>query len=213
MTERAMSGVAQPAATPISPGDLVIARLKDARKRLGWSTTHLAEQLATAGAPKLTANILQNLEAGRRQQTVTVEELLLLAMATHVPPEFFLAAGDNQRIQLVPGVVVDAEQLLAWVRGEQPLPVTDPARYQQATTEALGDRAGGASAGLRAEFLQRASAAFDGFFADSEEITRKTREQVRHLLTELRAAVEAGASTEELFTQLDGYLTNLSNTP
>jgi transcriptional regulator with XRE-family HTH domain len=204
----------QPAATPISPGDLVIARLKDARKRLGWSTIHLAEQLAAAGAPRLTANILQNLEAGRRQQAVTVEELLLLALATHVPPEFFLAADDNQRIRLVPGVVVDSEQLLAWVRGEQPLPVTDHARYQQATTDALGDRSGGGgSAALRAEFLQRASAAFDGFFADAEEIAGKTREQVRLLLSDLRAAVAAGASTEELFSQIDGYLSNLPTSP
>lgn len=213
MTEREVGGHAQPVPGPISPGDLVIARLKDARKRLGWSTTHLAEQLATAGAPRLTANILQNLEAGRRQQALTVEELLLLALATHVPPEYFLAAGDNQRIQLVPGLVINAEDLLAWVRGEQPLPVTDPDLYRQATTDALGDRDTGGSPALRAEFLQRASAAFDDFFADTEQIARQTRRQVRGLLTDLRTAITAGAGTDELLTRLDRHLADLPDTP
>ncbi|MBN1174458.1 MAG: helix-turn-helix transcriptional regulator [Micromonosporaceae bacterium] len=193
----------------IGVGDLLVARLREARKRLGWGTVELAKHLAAAGAPRLTANILQNLEAGRRQQTLTVEELLHLSIALHVPPEYFLAAGENRRVQLVPGVVADARQLLGWVRGEQPLPVTDPGAYQQASLDALGERTQDSAVALRAEFLRRASTAFDGFFADSEEITRKTRQQVRDLLTDLRDAVTAGASQQELTDQIDGYLANL----
>ena len=78
----------------VTPSELIVRRLKDARARRGGiSTRMLAERLAalTGDGTRLSANVLQNLEAGRRQQAVTVDELLLLAYGLDVPPEFFLA--------------------------------------------------------------------------------------------------------------------------
>ncbi|MFI5495250.1 hypothetical protein [Actinoplanes sp. NPDC051859] len=206
-------------AAPVSPADVLIARLKECRRLAGWSALQLAEQLAALGATKLTANILRNLEAGRRQQAVSVEELLLLALALQVPPEALLAPREGDRIDLMPGLTVEGPDFLAWLRGEQPLPgtETDPEWFRKAAATAFGEHGGmQVSATLRAEFLQRASAAFDGFLAISdamaEDAERKTRAQVRDLLTDIRTAVTDGASTDALVAQLDGYLAKLPAT-
>ncbi|GAB1690690.1 hypothetical protein [Krasilnikovia sp. M28-CT-15] len=211
MTETRARG-ARPEPAPVSVGELLIARLKEARALRGWSTIQLAEQLATAGAPRLTANILQNLEAGRRQQAVQVEELLVLALVLGLPGEFFLAPRDGERLRLLPGVTPDREQFLAWLRGQQPLPGADAERYREVSAQVLPAAAVAASAAdlqLREEFVKRAAAALDGFLADSDQITRKTREQVRSLLADIKTAVTDGATAQELTAQIDQYLADL----
>lgn len=197
---------------PVLVGELIIRRLKDGRARAsGISTYQLAERLSgmTGGRSRLSANVLQNLEAGRRQQAVTVEEMLLLALGLGVPPEFFLAPAAADRVQLAPDVVVDAETFLAWVQGRLPVPPTDPQQYAQVSAEVLGDTSRSGNGALKAEFLRAAASMLDGFFADSDQIIAKTRGQVRDLLTELRQAVADGADRDELLGMLDGHLDRL----
>lgn len=204
-------GAAAPQA-PASPGELIIQRLKDARARAGGiSTYQLADRLATlsGGGSKLSANVLQNLETGRRQQAVTVEELLLLSLGLGVPPEFFLAPPPGGQVRITPSVVVDRDAFLSWVQGRAPLADTDPEQYAKVAADVLGDSRLAGNAALKADFLRHAAGMLDDFFADSDQIIRNTRGQVRDLLGELRTAVDGGASREELLSMLDGYLDRL----
>lgn len=197
---------------PVTVGDLLVARLKETRKLRGWTTAQLAEHLAAAGAPKLTANILQNLEAGRRQQAMQVEELLTLAHVLGVPAEFFLAPNEGQRLRLLPGVTPDRDEFLAWLRGQHPPPGADPQVYREAAAT-IAAPAGVMDAELREQFVTMATTAFDSFTVDAEQIAeqaaRKTREQVRQLLLDIRTAVADGIGTTDLIARLDTYLDRL----
>ncbi|WP_306209573.1 helix-turn-helix domain-containing protein [Actinoplanes sp. RD1] len=197
----------------VSIGDLAVVRLKEARRLRGWSTTQLAEHLNAAGAPRLTANVLQNLEAGRRLQAILVEELLILAFVLGVPGEFFLTPRDGERLRLLPGVAPEREQFLAWLRGQQPLAGVDPERYRDVAAAVLPPTGSTVDVELREQVVKMATAAFDVFVADSEQIAEqiagKTREQVRQLLTELKTFVVSGASADDLTAQLDRYLNDL----
>lgn len=206
-------GVRQPDPGPVTVGDLVVARLKEARRIRGWSTIQLAERLAAAGAPRLTANILQNLEAGRRQQAVLVDELLVLALVLGIPGEFFLAPRDGERLRLLPGITPDRAEFLSWFRGQQPSPGADADRYREVAAMIAPPAGTNANAELRDHVVKMAATAFDVFVADheqiAEQIAAKTREQVRQLLTDIKTAVADGTSTPDLLAQLDQYLADL----
>jgi transcriptional regulator with XRE-family HTH domain len=205
----------QPAA--VTPGELIVRRLKDARAKAGGiSTRALAERLAAlTGDARLSANVLQNLEAGRRQQAVTVDELLLLAYGLDVPPEFFLAPF-AEPVQLTATRAVEAGQFLAWIRGRQALPGTAGEFYASVSTLVLGPAAPEGTDALKAEFRQRIDGLIDAFFAEdekamteSDEIIRKTQDQVRDLLGQLRTAIADGTARDELLSLVDSYLQRL----
>ena len=73
--------------------DVVGASVRDIRKRHGWTVADLAArcQRLGGGAAALTANVIENIEHGRRRngkrtRDITVDELLDLAEALSVPP-------------------------------------------------------------------------------------------------------------------------------
>jgi hypothetical protein len=206
------AGDSPPAQTPLTPNELVIRRLKDARAALdgGISTYQLAERLAalTGGGGTLSTHVLQNLEAGRRQG-VTVAELLLLAAGLSVPPEFFLVPAGDDRVQVTPSAVLGRDELLSWIRGQQSLPGGDAEHFAAVSADTLGAANPDGNAALKAEFLRHAAGLLDGFLADSDVIVAKTREQVRDLLTELRTAVADGTGTDNLLAMIDDHLRRL----
>src|SRR5689334_4133355 len=73
--------------------DAVAANIRDIRRRRGWNAADLAarcKQLG-GGAEALSANVIENIEHGRRRDGVrtrfiTVDELLAIANALSVPP-------------------------------------------------------------------------------------------------------------------------------
>jgi len=71
--------------------DGVARRIRDMRHRLDWSAAYLAEQCAEAGYPQLTAEVIGNIErgrrdtSGRRRRDVTVDEAWALSVAFGVP--------------------------------------------------------------------------------------------------------------------------------
>lgn len=199
MTSEQLSGEA-------TPGEVVRLRLKEIRKKRRLNPDKAAELYDD---PAMSPTVLMNIEAGRRRTPVTVDELLRFAYALNVPPETLLVPDAGQQVQVAPGVVVDSIQLLRWIRGEQALNGTDAAQYETAAAESLEPSGRGVPQQLRDEFLTRAQAAFDGFFADSDEIRRKTRQQVREVLGEVRTAAADGAPTEELLAMIDGFLGRL----
>jgi transcriptional regulator with XRE-family HTH domain len=84
---------------PETPSDVVARRVREVRKRLGWSAERLAAECVQVGAPHLTASVLANIESGRRDQQgrrrrdVTVDELLQLAAALRVETRDLLPSG------------------------------------------------------------------------------------------------------------------------
>ena len=124
----------------------VAARLKELRRRRGWSAAKLAEQCARAGAPGLTASVLANIETGRpdaagtRRRDITVDELLTLAYVLNVAPLHLLVLPAEREpgtaMHVLPGTTVtDPDLLTRWLRGEEALPGTDHRAYYTAAVE------------------------------------------------------------------------------
>lgn len=88
-----------------------------------------------AGADQLTANVIENIEHGRRKdgrrrRTITVDELLIFAYVFSVAPVHLLVPTENRD----PYPVTPTESLLPvrareWIRGEYALPSSDPRVY------------------------------------------------------------------------------------
>ena len=75
--------------------DVVAAKVKDLRRRSGWSTTKLASRCAKIGHPEITRSVIENIEGGRRRdgertRAVTVDELVALADALECVPAYLL---------------------------------------------------------------------------------------------------------------------------
>jgi transcriptional regulator with XRE-family HTH domain len=71
--------------------DTVARRVKELRRRKGWSARRLAEACAVTGSPQLSESVIANIESGRRDEhgrrrkDVTVDEAIGLARAVDVP--------------------------------------------------------------------------------------------------------------------------------
>ena len=106
--------------------DVVGGRVREVRKRCDWTTAELAEQCASKGMPQLTASVLNDIETGRRavngsrRRTVSVDELLALALVLDVAPVHLLVPieGDGQEpYQITPEVQASRANVRAWIRG------------------------------------------------------------------------------------------------
>jgi transcriptional regulator with XRE-family HTH domain len=124
--------------TEKTPSDVVAERVKEVRKRRGWNNAALAAECAKAGAAQLTENVLENIEhgrrdkAGRRRRTVSVDELLTLAIALNVAPVHLLVPPDDpdEPYPVVGGVQARRFGVRAWIRGIGPIdPDADPREF------------------------------------------------------------------------------------
>jgi transcriptional regulator with XRE-family HTH domain len=72
--------------------DVVADKIRELRKERHWRVTDLADRCKERGADYLTANVIENIESGRRDQdgnrrrAITVDELYAFAEALGVPP-------------------------------------------------------------------------------------------------------------------------------
>ena len=89
---------------------VVAERVREVRKRRGWTMAQLAERCAAIGAPQITENALENLEYGRRgtRRAVTVDDLFALAVALDIAPVHLLVTPDEDET---------SARRRAWVRG------------------------------------------------------------------------------------------------
>src|SRR6266540_4947288 len=83
--------------------DTVAHRVRELREGRDWSGARLAEECAKAGYPQLTAEVIGNIErgrrdsGGRRRRDVTVDELFAFARVFGLSPGFLLAEWFNDR--------------------------------------------------------------------------------------------------------------------
>lgn len=104
----------------------VAAQIRAYRLRRGWSVRQLAEECAKQGAPQLTQASLENIERGqdpnakRKPRGVTVDELLVLALALNARPADLLFDGDAARVQVTPRVTVHPFLAWSWLVGMSP---------------------------------------------------------------------------------------------
>lgn len=113
---------------PTRPTDVVASRVREVRKKRGWSAQRLAEELGRAGL-KWDRSIVANLESGRRAN-VSVEELLTLAYVLDVAPVHLLVPLDGGAYSVTPSwVVLNGSVVREWIRGNSPLPSSNAKNY------------------------------------------------------------------------------------
>jgi transcriptional regulator with XRE-family HTH domain len=116
----------------VSEGALIAQRVKEIREKRGWTQQDLADAVADVGGPlTLSRTALAKLEAGgTRARNVSVEELLVLAVALGaypvdlmVPVDDELADRPPRRLKVTPGnparpaEILQPEHARAWVCG------------------------------------------------------------------------------------------------
>jgi transcriptional regulator with XRE-family HTH domain len=107
--------------------DLVGSQLEKLRKQRGLTRAEVAERCTWLGMPEITPAALSNIETGRKDETgrrrrdITVDELVVMAMALQTVPTTLLApVGSSEPVELIRGRSDDAWSAYRWLIGELP---------------------------------------------------------------------------------------------
>jgi transcriptional regulator with XRE-family HTH domain len=110
-----------------SKGEVVARRTREIREHRGWLQADFLNRLDALGHHMEQAT-LSRIENGVRR--VTVDELVLLALALDVSPAHLVVPVDQTaRVELAPGTVERAVDVLRWFTGRQALRDTDAKVY------------------------------------------------------------------------------------
>jgi transcriptional regulator with XRE-family HTH domain len=102
------------------PSRVVGRQVKRLRERQGISAQRLADRCAELGAPAINRSVVANIES--RRETVSVDELMVLAAALNTPPTLLVAPlGDEHKVAVTPKTVIHPHLLLDWMTGDAPL--------------------------------------------------------------------------------------------
>ncbi|WP_405425533.1 helix-turn-helix domain-containing protein [Streptomyces erythrochromogenes] len=155
----------------------VAQRVRDVRKRKGLTTQQLAERLQANGLPWERTTVVK-FEGGRRQ-SVAVDELLALALALDVAPIHLLVPLDDRPYAITPTRTEDANDVRAWVRGEEPLPGVDAHVYgTEVSVQDMRWRVSGRR-GYLADRTEEEQRTLNEVYAEQlEEMARRMRGQV-----------------------------------
>ncbi|CAN5187831.1 hypothetical protein BH20ACT9_BH20ACT9_05990 [soil metagenome] len=130
-----------------------MGRVRWLREARGWSARQLAERLHELDGGALDRNVIASLESGRRQ-SVSVDELTLLALALDCSPAHLLVPDDDTRLR-VGRFAVNARLAMRWVVGLVPFPGQDVRQWSQWSADYL------ARVRLARETMQHLTAAYD----------------------------------------------------
>ncbi|WP_326856667.1 helix-turn-helix transcriptional regulator [Actinocrinis sp.] len=209
------SGLAPTDPRRLTPSDAVGARIREERQRRGWTATQLAEKCTRAGARNVSKTVLAHIEGGRpgtdgqRRRDVTVDELLMFAAALDVAPLHLMGFPQEHGEQIEVMVnattpVGDPDELLLWMRGDQPLPETDSRIYFTTALQHMPmpdpDRV---MDELRKAVLQdRAKELAAQFRASAQSVAAQAREQVESVIGQVGAALATGADVQDVLVLL-----------
>lgn len=110
----------QPTWTKTRPTAIVASRLRELRSSLDLSAQKLADRCAEHGMPELNRWLITNIETGRRE-SISVDELYVLARALDVSPIHLLTPYDDQEVFVTPVEQHPSQRVRQWVTGQQPL--------------------------------------------------------------------------------------------
>ena len=99
----------------VTANDVVVERIRAARKGKGWSARRLAAECQRVGGDWLSESVIRNFES-RRGHKVTVDDVIAIATALNVPAIGLLPVHLDQNAQ---GVTLDfpnPELLEDWLR-------------------------------------------------------------------------------------------------
>jgi len=94
----------------------IVEAVKRLRQAKGWSAAQLAEEMTKAGVP-WNADVIVNLEHGRRK-SLRVHELLALLFVLDAPQPLEVIVAGDEPYPVVPGLLHDPAEIRAWLRGE-----------------------------------------------------------------------------------------------
>jgi transcriptional regulator with XRE-family HTH domain len=111
------------------PSDYAASRIREVRRLRGMSVPGLAEQCASLGVPGITKAVIENIEngrrdeAGKRRRNVTVDELMVIALALNCPPLYLLIPPDDQEdlYPITPAEALPRFEVAAWFTGTGPI--------------------------------------------------------------------------------------------
>lgn len=120
--------------TNLEPDDVIGSRIRDLRKRSGLSADQLASRCAGVGYPQLSATAIYLIEGGGRgksgsrpRRRVTIEELLVLAVALETSPLVLLVPEDSDaEYAVTPELTTTTKRVIAWVLGNSWTPEGPP---------------------------------------------------------------------------------------
>ncbi|HEX6579230.1 MAG TPA: helix-turn-helix transcriptional regulator [Jiangellaceae bacterium] len=114
----------------------IAGEIRRHRTRKKISAQELSNRCAKLGWP-IKRSVLSNLESGYRE-TITVPELLIIAAALEVPPLLLmLPAGYAERVEILPGRVVETMEALRWIVAENALSGDRWGDVEQSTVHSL----------------------------------------------------------------------------
>lgn len=108
------------------PGQVFARRVKEARKRRGWSQQQLAKRVSEdLGHPMSRVTVTKIEKGAERAENASISDVLALAAALEIPPVYLLAPReDEQAVAVTPKLELPAPEARAWIRG-RPLPGGD----------------------------------------------------------------------------------------
>ncbi|MGN6171884.1 MAG: helix-turn-helix domain-containing protein [Streptosporangiaceae bacterium] len=112
---------------PLTPTQVVAARMLALRKKRGWSAAELARRMKAAGIP-WERIVVTKLENGHRA-SVSVDELVALAAVLNCPLVMLLTTDETAPYQVTPTTITWMFGARGWMRGAGPLADADTRDY------------------------------------------------------------------------------------
>ena len=183
--------------------DVVAAQVREIRGRRGLTVKALAARCCELGAAELTANVLVNIEVRRRD--VSVDELLVLALALDAAPTHLLTPppGADTGLRITATVQAAPGDARSWVYGDAPLPECNAAIYLQEAADRGEPMQGSPDARAAAVLSARAAALADQYEQEAQSFLGRVRTQVTDLVGCLEDSVKAGVSADDLVQVLE----------
>ena len=203
--------------------DVVAGQIRRLRTSRGITASQLAQRCQELGASSITTNVIANIETRRRD--VSVDDLLVFALALDVPPLHLLSpapAGDTKPGNradpsaqgpasfAVTGTAVIEDPVVAhrWLQGHQALPGSQEHLYYAAAH--ADARHTGTATTPSPDAGTRLAAQFD---REAANFVSTVRAQVDGLLTGLETAVASGDSPDDVLTTLTQARARLTSPP
>jgi transcriptional regulator with XRE-family HTH domain len=114
----------------LTPEEVFAMRVREARKRRGWTQKQLADRLTEIGYPTERTTVVK-IEAGGRRSNAPISDVFAFAVAFGVSPVHLLVPLDDEAEVRIVGVAepMKAPAARAWIRGRLLLPDADTVAY------------------------------------------------------------------------------------